>query len=435
MGRRRAHVPLNVFMNARFVGRLERNASGAVSFQYDSVWLSWEHAIPLSLSLPLREQSFQGAAVFPVIDNLLPDGEFLRQRIAERIRAEGSDAYSLLTKVGRDCVGALQFLPHGEDPGPAGLVDGQPMDEAGIARMIRNLARSPLGLDPAEPDFRISIAGAHEKTALLRLDGKWCLPRGATATTHILKPPIGIVNDGLDLRLSCENEWLSLRICKSFGLPTAEAWIEDFEDLKVLVVERFDRVWSGDRLLRHPQEDFCQATSTPPGRKYQSDGGPGMVTILGLLKASDAPHEDQRTFLKAQMMFWLMAAIDGHAKNFGIRLFPGGGFRLAPLYDVLSAWPAVQAEQIPYRKAKLAMAVGRNRHYHLHEICADHFEQTCILARIPPTLAREISDEIADTAERSMDAALSSLPPGFPDALATTIREKFLNQVLVKAAG
>ena len=122
---RARYKPLNVFLNSRLVGRLLRERSGAVSFQYDSSWLAWEHVLPISLSLPLRDQAYSGAPVIAVFDNLLPDNNDLRRQIAARTRAEGTDAYSLLGAIGHDCVGALQFLPDGRDPGPAGGVEGR----------------------------------------------------------------------------------------------------------------------------------------------------------------------------------------------------------------------------------------------------------------------------------------------------------------------
>jgi serine/threonine-protein kinase HipA len=58
-------------------------------------------------------------------------------------------------------------------------------------------------------------------------------------------------------------------------------------------------------------------------RKYESEGGPGIRAITDLLKGSDTPDADQRAFFKAQIVFWLLGATDGHAKNFSIRLAPG----------------------------------------------------------------------------------------------------------------
>ncbi|MGH7928066.1 MAG: type II toxin-antitoxin system HipA family toxin, partial [Candidatus Binatia bacterium] len=346
MARRRTRFPLNVYLNSRLVGRLRRQASGAIDFQYDPEWLAWEHALPVSLSLPMREDRYIGDPVIAVFDNLLPDSEAIRRRLAERVHADGSDAYSLLAKVGRDCVGALQFLPDGVEPAAAGSLDGRPVDEEYIARKIGDLNATPLGVDE-DDEFRISLAGAQEKTAFLFWNDKWHVPHGTTATTHIMKPQIGMLPSGIDLTRSVENEYLCLKLTQAFGLPTANVAIEDFKGSRVLVVERFDRLWTKDnRLLRLPQEDCCQALSAPPTRKYESDGGPGMAAILDLLKGSDDPEADRWLFLKAQIVFWLLGATDGHAKNFSIFLGPGGRFRLTPLYDVMSVQPAFDAHQL-----------------------------------------------------------------------------------------
>jgi len=263
MARKRARPPLNVFLNARLVGQLQREASGAIQFRYADEWLAWNKAIPVSLSMPLREDRYIGKPVFAVFDNLLPDNEAIRKRVSEKSKAEGDDAYNLLSAIGRDCVGALQFLPEGEDAGDAGNVEGRAVSDKEIATILGNLARNPLGIGDDE-DFRISIAGAQEKTALLYWKKKWHVPHGTSATTHILKPALGKLDNGIDMSLSVENEHLCLELARAFGLPTAKTEMAEFNGKRVLVIERFDRVWTRDkRLLRIPQEDFCQALSVP----------------------------------------------------------------------------------------------------------------------------------------------------------------------------
>lgn len=315
-----ARTRLSVFLNARLVGQLNKETSGAIDFQYDESWLRWQHTFPVSLSLPLRKDKYGGETVSAVFDNLIPDNMDIRRRIAERVGADSPDAFDLLAAIGRDCVGALQFLEEDALPAPAGTVDGERVTPLRIARLLTDLGNTPLGVS-TDNDFRISIAGAQEKTALLRWNNRWHLPRGSTATTHILKPQIGVLKNGLDLSHSVENEYLCMQLAASSGLPTASTAIADFAGQRALVVERFDRQWTRDeRLLRLPQEDLCQALSVPPTRKYQSEGGPGIRQILQLLKSSDRPREDQRLFLQAQIFFWLLGATDGHAKNFSIFL-------------------------------------------------------------------------------------------------------------------
>ena len=421
MARQRTRVPLNVFLNSRLVGRLRRQSSGAIDFQYDRDWLEWEHASPVSLSLPLREDRFIGDPVIAVFDNLLPDSSQIRRRLAERVGAAGNDAYSLLAAVGRDCVGALQFLPDGEEPGPAGGISGRPLSDEEIAGILSDLKRTPLGVD-ASPEFRISLAGAQEKTALLYWKNRWQVPHGTTATTHILKPEIGRLPNGIDLTQSIENEYLCMRLMTAFGLPAAKTQIVEFSGKRALVIERFDRRPTSDgRLLRLPQEDCCQALSVPPTRKYESERGPGMRQVLELLKASDEPDKDQRLFLKAQIVFWLIGATDGHAKNFSIHLFPGGRFRLAQLYDVMSSQPNVDAGQIQHNRMKFAMAVGDRRNYAMKSIMPRHFLQTAVRCGLSAEFAQSILDEILAGAESAIEAALAGLPAGLPESISASI--------------
>jgi serine/threonine-protein kinase HipA len=174
-------------------------------------------------------------------------------------------------------------------------------------------------------------------------------------------------------------------------------------------------------LLRLPQEDCCQALSVPPSRKYESEGGPGIREIAELLKGSDTPAADQRTFFKAQLVFWLLGATDGHAKNFSIRLAPGGRFRLTPLYDIISTQPSLDAGQITQNQMKLAMAIGTNRHYVVHTIVGRHFVQTAKMCGLPDNMVKEVIQELADTAHSSIDRTVSALPKGFPEKIAVSI--------------
>ncbi len=430
MPRKRQHTPLRVLMNNRLIGHFSKEPSGAVEFRYDENRLAWESAIPVSLSLPLREDAYHGAPVLAVFDNLLPDSDALRRRVAGKVGAEGTDAYSLLAKIGRDCVGALQFLPEDVDGGTGDTtrIDGVPVGDQEIEDLLKNLVQAPLGLGRDE-DFRISVAGAQEKTALLWHEGQWLKPRGTTPTTHLLKTQMGTLPNGLDLSLSVENEYYCLKLMDAFGLPVNTAEIQMFGQTKALVVERFDRRWTQDgRLLRLPQEDCCQALSVPPSRKYQSDGGPGMVDILRLLRASDVPADDQKQFLKALMIFWLIGATDGHAKNFSLFLRPEGRFFLTPLYDVLTAQPSLEARQIEKKQMKLAMSVGDSQHYVLDRIAGRHVRQTAKKAGVRDALVEEAIKEISENAEPALRVVETLLPASFPEsihvAVSRSVRER-----------
>lgn len=421
MGRTRARAPLNVFLNNRHVGQLTRKSSGAIEFTYDDGWLSWEHALPISLSLPLLQTRYSGDQVLAVFENLLPDSKPIRTRVAEKVGAKGTDAFSLLSEIGRDCVGALQFLPADEAPAEASAVQGIAVSDDEIAAIIANLARAPLGLDE-DRDFRISVAGAQEKTALLHHGGRWLKPIGTTPTTHILKPQIGELPNGVDLTNSVENEFYCLRLLRAFGLATTDAEIATFGGIKVLVVQRFDRRWTKDgRLLRLPQEDCCQALSVVPAGKYENEGGPGIVSIAQLLLGSDEAQADQLAFFKAQVLFWLIGATDGHAKNFSIFLSSRGRFAMTPIYDVLTAQPSLYAHQIRRNQFKLAMAVGNSRHYRIADIHGRHFVETGRAAGLPAEMITRAIDEIRQRFDTAFETVEAALPLDFPEPIHTSV--------------
>jgi serine/threonine-protein kinase HipA len=424
MSRFPQHKPLKVLLNNELVGHLYKDPSGAIYFRYNEKWLSKTSAIPVSLSLPLREDVYKGAPVVAVFENLLPDSDELRQRVAEKVGAQGTDAYSLLSQIGRDCVGALQFLPDdqivNED---TSKINGEEIHEHEIEKLLNNLVRAPLGLD-RDQDFRISVAGAQEKTALLLYNGMWFKPHGTTPTTHLFKTQIGSLPNGMDLSNSVENEFYCLKLLAAFGLPVNKAEIKTFGKTKALVIERFDRAWTKEnRILRVPQEDFCQILSCPPSKKYQNSGGPGMVDILNRLKGADMPREDQKMFLKAQILFWLIGATDGHAKNFSIFLGRGGTFHLAPFYDVLTCQPSIDSRQIERKQMKLAMSVGQNRHYRIDEIEGRHFVQTAEMADLPADLASDTLREVVREAEKAINLVEAELPADFPREIHSSVKD------------
>lgn len=421
MARRKSNAPLSVVLNGRDVGTLTKASSGAIGFRYAPTWLEEKNAIPVSLSLPLREDGYVGEPVIAVFDNLLPDNKPVRESVAARFDAGGTDAFSMLSAIGRDCVGALQFLREGDARGEPGIITGDLVSDDDIAAILNNLKTAPLGMDD-DADFRISIAGAQEKTALLRHDGKWLRPHGTTPTTHILKPRMGKVANDIDLSDSVENEYLCMKLCAAFGLATAEVTIENFAGVKALSVKRFDRLWTRDgKLLRLPQEDFCQALGVPPSRKYESDHGPGILKAMNLLTGSDTPTEDRAQFFRAQVLFWLLGATDGHAKNFSVFLYPNARFHMTPIYDVLSVQPTLDAKQLSEKRYKLAMAVGKSRHYHVDEIVPRHFQQTAKQAGFEGRAVTTMLEEIYDTAGARIASVKDALPVDVPEHLVASI--------------
>lgn len=431
MGRRSHSQTLHLWANGDYVGRWTINANGNSELQYDATWCGSPRGRPISLSLPfnLSNRPLKGAHVSHYFEGLLPDSDSIRKRIAARFRTGSIEAFDLLAAIGRDCVGALQLLPDGVEPEGPGQVNGLVVDEEAIERHLLEVVNpDPYGAsrDP-DDDFRISLAGAQEKDAFLRWDGKWLKPRGATPTTHIFKLPIGMVGGRqADFSTAVDNEWLCLRLFKEYGLPTAHAEIAAFGSQRVLVVERFDRALSanGKQLFRLVQEDFCQATGSSPLAKYENEGGPGLQQMFTLLQQSQQPAADMRTLMAAQLLFWMLRAPDGHAKNFSIQLLAGEGrFRLTPIYDVMSAYPVIGAgpNQWADQDIKMAMALlGKNRHYLAHSIKRRHFNSTAKKVGYGDSAEPLLQDFIART-PAVVDKVRADLPAGFSEKVADRI--------------
>jgi len=175
---------LFVYMNGYEVGEYIQRRSGIQEFVYSPDWLARnEAAIPLSLSLPLTDKVHKGDVVYNYFDNLLPDNKDVRNRIQAKFAAKTSQPFDLLSDVGRDCVGAIQLL-NGRNDVNVKRIEGTPLSEYEIARELLNYKNRPLGMSH-DQDFRISLAGAQEKTALLWYDEQWQRPLGVTPTTHI----------------------------------------------------------------------------------------------------------------------------------------------------------------------------------------------------------------------------------------------------------
>jgi serine/threonine-protein kinase HipA len=434
-------------MNGERVGEWTTLRTGAPVFRYDTSWVQSRAARALSLSLPITaDREVRGEAVDHYFDNLLPDNAEIRRRIRARFQTRSTDAFDLLGAIGRDCVGAVQLLPPDQTPEGWNRISAEPLTNAGVEGVLRNVTvAAPLGAEELD-QFRISLAGAQEKTALLRMSGRWFQPTGATPTTHILKLPLGSVgNFQGDFSDSIENEWLCGQLLRALGLPVAESAVAQFGEQRALVVSRFDRRWSGvtaeeaERrsfrptrstwIVRLPQEDFCQASGLPPTKRYESEGGPSIQSALALLSGSTHPDQDRATFVLVQLSFWLLAAIDGHGKNFSIFHERGGTYTLTPLYDVLSAWPVIGhgRNELPLERAKLAMAVrGRRPHYRLGEITGRHWRE--LSQRVGVADLWDRMQMLAAGAPAALERLESRLPPNFPDRVYTRIRDGVLHQ-------
>jgi serine/threonine-protein kinase HipA len=358
--------PLVLVIEGMRAGTLTQSRHGTLTLTYEDDYLSHKDATPLSVSMPLALREHRGKRVSNWLRNLLPDNVQVLDRWATQFQVSAGNPFALLRHVGRDVAGAFQFVPE-SDAGD--LDDGgiEWLGEALLAGRLAELRRDPAAWTPQMAAGMFSLSGAQAKIALRLEDGRWGLPYGSQATTHILKP----YWDGLPGHAI--NEHLSLRLAATVGLLAARSEIRSIGDATVIIIQRYDRVVDDDQTVRRiHQEDMCQALSLPPSQKYETDDGPGIAGIVGMLRSNlpVAGAQDAVTrFLKAQALAWAMAATDAHAKNYSL-LLAQGAVVLAPLYDMSSAAPYFvnkmrdfTSGEVSIHSAGLAMKVAKHRKF------------------------------------------------------------------------
>jgi serine/threonine-protein kinase HipA len=429
-----AERQLIVWYNGVQVGTWTVGPMSQHQFVYDEEWIAQPHSRPISFSLPLSspQNSYQGERVRSFFDNLLPDSSDIRLRIKNRYRLRTDAPFDLLMQVGRDCIGAIQLLPPDKTPALS-RIEGRALSEHDVAEVLRAVVNPGSFNTMHEEEFRLSLAGAQEKTALLLYEGVWHVPYGSIPSTHIFKLPLGKVGPfSVNLDTSIENEWICSLISRELGINTAKSSLHRFEDLRVLIVERFDRRYSDDRsyIIRLPQEDFCQATATPSSHKYEADGGPNMGVIMNFLLGSSNSERDRQQFYSSQILFWLLAAPDGHAKNFSIFIDRGSQFRLTPQYDIISAYPFLGRGASKIAPEKLTMAMSfttANKHYRWNQIVPRHIyeaAQRIGYGAFVETIVSNLSEKLPDALERVSD----TLPSDFPVEVSEPILEGVFKQ-------
>lgn len=295
----------------------------------------------LSVSMPTRTRRFTGAAPYTYFNGLLPEGD-ARNMIAYDLKVSAGDPLEMLSAIGRDCAGALVILPNGAQP--AEDVVPEPIGVSDIADRLRRLGTFPLGVDGK---VRVSLAGMQRKLLLSRAEGGWGLPVDGAPSTHILKPP----HPDTRFPHMVANEAFCMRVAHHLGLSVAPVEIGEFEDIPVLIVERYDRSApaSHRRVRRLHQEDFCQALGidgTLLG-KYEESGGPSLVQCATILTDWAREPAQLERLLEATTFNVLIGNGDAHGKNLSLLHGDAGALRLAPTYDVFSTLVYPDASTTP----------------------------------------------------------------------------------------
>ncbi|KAA0894189.1 type II toxin-antitoxin system HipA family toxin [Oryzomonas rubra] len=316
---------LVVLLDNETVGHLWLDEKRTFCFQYEKSWAQTSQ-IPLSLSLPIRDEPYLDDEPHAFFANLLPEQK-IREVVARNLGVSLRNDFGLLEKIGGDCAGAVSLYPDGarlskEEATYTLLTTPE------LTKILQQLPQRPLLA--GELGFRLSLAGAQKKLPVYFSDEVFYLTLGGAPSNYIIKPPMEVL-DG-----TVENEAFCMALAGEIGIDVPSSFICELDGLRVFVIKRYDRTGSNGEIRRLHQEDFCQALSVSPEFKYENEGGPGFVQCVDLLrKKSCRSGKDVLSLIDWLIFNYLVGNSDAHGKNVSFLLVPEGPV-LAPFYDLIS---------------------------------------------------------------------------------------------------
>ena len=409
-------VSIEINGQPRIVGTISGATSDEAVFRYARGYLDSPYAAPISVSLPLKEQSYSPEATKNFFDGLLPEG-FTRGSVASRLQLDENDYLRILYNLGRECIGALRIHTADEDSNAY-------YEKLGMERIKQLAAEGASESTALVVEARLSLTGASGKVGLYRSPaGEWYLPHGTAPSTHIVK------QSHVRLQSIVPNELLCLDTAKRMGIDIPESSIINTgngSDADVLLAsKRFDRVFADepyttDELpipLRLHQEDLAQAMGIPAKEKYEQ-GRHYLADMFTLIRNRSArPVEDQLKLWDITVFNYLIGNTDGHLKNFSLLYSPDlRSLRLAPAYDIINATGYGDLTK------RMAFAIGGATQ--IDEVTRDSFRLAAKEVGLGERMAMRRLDDAIGRFKSALYEASDALSKEYPEV--KDIRDKIL---------
>ncbi|MFD4439729.1 HipA domain-containing protein [Nocardia sp. NPDC058519] len=369
---------LHAWLEGYHAGTFTRGPSGHVRFDYSES----APITPISLSLPRTGGATRRAAA-NFLDNLLPDNAAARYQMASVYRVASVDTFDLLSQAGGDVAGGL-VLTAEEGPPDVGPLLLDPAGDEDVAARIAALKRSPDQWVGAASPARFSLAGTQGKFALADIGGEWYWSNATVPSTHIVKPARPGLS-GLE-----DVEAMALGLASKVGAGAPQAQVMRVLDQSAYLVERFDRVRTGQVAARLHAEDIAQAMGKGPAQKYDVSA----QQVIRLLR-EQVGTEIAYAFVRQLAVNTFLGNADAHAKNYSLLLRPDEVV-LSPMYDVVPVGLYPQFDQ------KLAMGIGGARR--AAEVRLPHWRKLARTSGLVEDRVVELVTSLAHSLQEAVDA-------------------------------
>jgi len=390
---------LDVYFSTQLVGKIATSDGVDMRFSYADSWRASETSFPISVSIPLDQESIANEVTNNFFVNLLPE-EKIRRRTCEKLGISEGNHFELLKRIGGDCAGALTIVNEGAKP-PTKQDEYDPISATQLASWSKG-DQYAFAEVAGDEEVRLSLAGAQDKLPVKVVNGdQFYLPKGNSPSTQILK----FASQFSHLP---ENETFTTMLARAAGVETVDIALHQTDASRIAVIERYDRKEAGETFSRIHQEDFCQALGVHPERKYQQEGGPTLEACIELIKnVCSVPVVELEKFIRWTMFNWLAYNADAHAKNISL-LFIDGQTRLAPFYDL------VCTNNYPKLSKRLAMSIGGE--FLPGAVGPHHLEEFARELDMKTSYVNELAEETVERLQASLKETIAEFKDLYGDS-------------------
>jgi len=311
----------------------------------------------VSLTMPLRLESWASQDIHPVFQMNMPEGALLEAIRRVIAKVAGEDDLTILRVTGGNQIGRNRFSLPG-DQSPVITETRESLDELLSYPDTEELFHELV----TKYAIRSGVSGVQPKVMLNATERST-----ATIGGYIVK------SWGSEYPHLAANEFFCMTAVKRAGLPVPEFYMSGNGGL--FVMKRFDLSADGSPI---GFEDMCSLQGVGTSRKYQSTCERVARSIKDFI-AHESLQKAREQFFASLVLSCALRNGDAHLKNFGVLYErPGALVQLAPVYDVVTTtayiakdipalamagtkkwWPRKMLEQ--FAVAHLALPVGRIR--------------------------------------------------------------------------